>query len=482
MSSDGERPFRLRPPRPRKPSCGGETTTWSIAFKRVLHYARMSRNSSRSSSSKGRCASGGSPRSQRCAVRVTYARNGTNGLWRAHGRYLAREGASREEQSKTAGFDQREGCIDISRRLGEWQASGDERIWKVIVSPEFGERIDLDRLTRDLMGRMGQDLGTALEWAAVAHFNTEHPHVHIALRGRRDNGQPLHLDRNYIRQGLRNIVEDYCTRQLGHRTSLDAEASERREIAATRFTSLDREILRMRPSAADEGSPWSQVVIPAPTGAGQHRLRSRLAVLSRMGLAESEGPATWRVQNDLEAQLRAMQRTGDRQRVLHAHGALMSDERLPIEALDLQRFDSIEGRVLLHTEDELTGSVYMMVEGTDAKVHVIPHTAEIDEARSRGLLRPNSFVKLQRLKGAAKPLVDVVDLGDSELLLKRLHISDTARQLLKRGVMPTEDGWGGWLGRYQKAIRVTAERLQEQQRQDVERQSERRRGPSLGRA
>jgi hypothetical protein len=201
-----------------------------------------------------------------------------------------------------------------------------------------------------------------------------------------------------------------------------------------------------------------------------------------MGLAESEGPATWRVQNDLEAQLRAMQRTGDRQRVLHAHGALMSDERLPIEALDLQRFDSIEGRVLLHTEDELTGSVYMMVEGTDAKVHVIPHTAEIDEARSRGLLRPNSFVKLQRLKGAAKPLVDVVDLGDSELLLKRLHISDTARQLLKRGVMPTEDGWGGWLGRYQKAIRVTAERLQEQQRQDVERQSERRRGPSLGRA
>ena len=75
----------------------------------------------------------------------------------------------------------------------------------------------------------------------------------------------------------------------------------------------------------------------------------------------------------------------------------------------------------------------------------------------------------------------MVDLGDSELLLKRLHISDTARQLLKRGVIPTEDGWGGWLGRYQKAIRVTAERLQEQQRQDVERQSERGRGPSLGR-
>jgi hypothetical protein len=273
-------------------------------------------------------------------------------------------------QPKTAGFSQSEGCIDISCRLGEWQALGDERIRKVIVSPEFGERIDLERLTRDLMGRMGQDLGTALEWAAVAHFNTEHPHVHVALRGRRDNGQPLHLDRNYIRQGLRNIVEDYCTRQLSHRTSLDAEASERREIAATRFTSLDREILRMRPSAADESSPWSRVVIPAPTGARPHHLRLRMATLSSMGLAEPEDPATWRVQNDLEAQLRAMQRTGDRQKVLNAHGALTSDGRLPVEALDLQRFDSIEGRVLLHHEDEPTGSVYMMVEGTDATVAI----------------------------------------------------------------------------------------------------------------
>ena len=474
-------PFRLRPPKPGKPGGRGEIATWSIAFKRVLHYARMSRNSSRSSGSAGRAPGGGNPRNQRCAVRVTYARKATKGLWRAHGRYLAREGASRETETKTAGFDCREGCIDISCRLGEWQASGDARLWKVIVSPEFGERIDLERLTRDVMGRMGQDLGTALEWAAVAHFNTEHPHLHIALRGRRDNGQPLHLDRNYIRHGLRNVVEDYCTRQLGHRTSLDAEASERREIVATRFTSLDREILRMRQPLVDEGSPWSRVVITAPTGARQHHLRLRMAALSRMGLAEPEDPATWRVQNDLEAQLRAVQRTGDRQKVLNAHGALMSDERLPIEAPDLQRFDSIEGRVLLHNEDELTGSVYMMVEGTDAKVHAIPHTAEIDEARSRGLLRPNSFIKIQRLKGTGKPLVDVVDLGDSELLLKRLHISDTARQLLKRGVIPTEDGWGGWLGRYQKAIRVTAERLQEQQRQDTERQRERGRGPSRGR-
>jgi type IV secretory pathway VirD2 relaxase len=50
----------------------------------------------------------------------------------------------------------------------------------MIVSPEFGERIDLNRLTRDLMGKMEKDLDTRLEWVAVPHFNTEHPHVHVA--------------------------------------------------------------------------------------------------------------------------------------------------------------------------------------------------------------------------------------------------------------------------------------------------------------
>jgi hypothetical protein len=28
--------------------------------------------------------------------------------------------------------------------------------------------------------------------------------------------------------------------------------------------------------------------------------------------------------------------------------------------------------------------------------------------------------------------------------------------LIKRGVMPTEEGWGGWLGAYQRAILQTA--------------------------
>jgi type IV secretory pathway VirD2 relaxase len=112
------------------------------------------------------------------------------------------------------------------------------------LSPEFGERIDLQRFTCDLAEHLTADLGTKLEWLAVPHYNTEHPHIHMVIRGVKSDGRLLHFDRDYIRHGIREIAEDLCTRQLGYRTGLDSEEAERREISQARFTSLDRLILR----------------------------------------------------------------------------------------------------------------------------------------------------------------------------------------------------------------------------------------------
>ncbi len=124
------------------------------------------------------------PYSQRCAVRVMYSRNVVKGQWKAHGRYVARETTTHEVDPKAVGFDRERESIDMAAKLGAWQTAGDERLWKFILSPEFGDRLDLKRLTRDLMSRMVRDLGgSSLEWIAVAHYNTEHPHVHVALRG-----------------------------------------------------------------------------------------------------------------------------------------------------------------------------------------------------------------------------------------------------------------------------------------------------------
>jgi hypothetical protein len=177
-----------------------------------------------------------------------------------------------------------------------------------------------------------------------------------------------------------------------------------------------------------------------------------------------------------------MQRTTDRQRTLAVHGALLSDERLPIKVLDPRQVVSVEGRVLVHGQDEQSGRNYLMLEGTDATVHFIYYTPEMEEARSKGGLRTNSFVRLRKLFGDGSSVLHIEDLGDAQLLLdNRAHLGETVRRLLKRGIVPTTDGWGGWLGRYQVALRETALEMAERNKRDHMSASGRRRDRSPGR-
>ncbi len=355
----------------------------------------------------------------------------------------------------------------------------------MIISPEFGDRVDLDELTRQLMTRMEKDLGTRLEWVAVIHRNTEHPHVHVALRGVRDDTSPLHLERDYVRKGVRAIAEDLCTRQLGYRTQVDAVAAERREIEERRFTSLDRIIARRESDWVENRDSATHFVInlePDLRRVREQNISARLVVLHAMGLAEQHSPTGWHVRRDFETVLRAMQRTTDRQKMLAAHGALLSDERLPLSVLDLRKLKIVEGRVLAHGEEESGRGDwrhYILIEGTDAQVHLIYYTPEMEQARNQGKLRTNSFVRLQKLFENGLPLIEVTDEGDAEKLLKNRHyFADRARSLRGRDDQIAAGHFGGWLGRYRstlaRAIRADTEARQRSSTRG------RRGAPSLG--
>ena len=468
---DDDRPIRIRPRKPRTPQ--REAVAWTSGFRLLMHYAGGGRKVRR-----GLGLSHGfdpsRPRSQRCAVRVTYLNNRLRGQWKAHGRYLARESA-REGRDGAVGFNGNRRSVDAVRELERWQSLGDQRIWKVILSPEFGERIDLQRLTRELAARIAADHGTNLEWLAVPHYNTEHPHVHMVIRGMKSDGKPLRFDRDYVRHGIREIAGDLCTRQLGYRTGLDAAEAERWEIGEARFTSLDRLILRDVVGAAYDAPYFTVATNRAGLSDSTHLNQvARLTVLQRMGLAKPAGSNTWHVRRDIEEVLRAIQRSRDRQKTLAAHGVPVSDERLPIVVLDTRQFRTAEGRVLVHGQEEDSGHNYLMLEGIDAKVHFIHYTPEMEEARSNGQMRTNSFVRLRRINTEGRPIIDVRDFGDAEALLKnRSLLAEEARALLQEGIVPAEDGWGGWLGRFQAALASTAAEIQLWQKRSRTRPRER---------
>jgi hypothetical protein len=178
-----------------------------------------------------------------------------------------------------------------------------------------------------------------------------------------------------------------------------------------------------------------------------------------MGLAKLVASQQWIVQSDFETVLRTLQRTVDRQKMLAAHGALLSDPRLPFEITNIRNLKALDGRVLLHAEDEASGRRYLLLEGTDAKVHLIYHTQEIEEARRAGKLAVNNFVRLEKGSADRIPYIQISDYGDADALLKnRALMNKQAQTLLRQGITFHQDMWGGWLGQYHNAVRVTAER------------------------
>jgi len=452
-NDDSKREFQITPPRyRRKPD--DETRAWNSAFKQIMYYARTSRAGLGRHGQAGSSSRHGQQEfKQRCAVRVTYASNRTRGQWKGHGHYLTRESATPVQSKNGCGFGPSDQPIPIAMTLGEWQASGDRRLFKLIVSPEFGDRLDLEKLTRDLMEAMEVDLGTRLQWVATVHDNTQYPHVHVALRGARDDGRALRLDREYIKQGIRAIAQDAATAQIGYRTHADAQEAQRREVDQTRFTSLDRILGRNNQPGATKSEESGLFVVDLSIHKDKVRhyvLQARLLFLNSMGLAEKVGRKSWNVRSDFEIVLRAMQRAGDRQRALADHGALLSDNRLQSRVTDITKVEQLEGRVLGHGEEENTGRTYMLLEGTDRNLHFIYHTPEFERARQKGQLKPDSFLRVTTRLVDTKPRITIQDLGDAKrLLANREYFRGKARALISRGILPTEAGIGGWLGRYE---------------------------------
>jgi hypothetical protein len=146
--------------------------------------------------------------------------------------------------------------------------------------------------------------------------------------------------------------------------------------------------------------------------------------------------------------------------------------------LDVRNLTSIDGRILVHGEEEASGRSYLMLESTEGHVYHVYRTPEMEELRSQRGLQTNSFIRLRKLSTVRGPVVEIKDMGDSEAILtNKAHLRETAREMTRRGVYPQDAGWNGWLGRYQKALVDAAFALE----QEKANERERRRTRDLGR-
>lgn len=288
---------------------------------------------------------------------------------RAHLRYIQRDGVSKEHEPGRlydANGDDADGDAFLER------SDGDRHQFRFIVSPEDAAELgELKPFVRDLMRTMESDLGTRLDWVAVDHFNTGHPHTHIVLRGGDDQGKDLVIARDYISHGMRRRASELLTLELGPQTEQEIRLKLERQVEQDRFTDLDRQLVQQAEDGVLEMRPAKE--------AGEARFRQglqigRLRVLERRGVADEIAPGLWRLSPDLEETLR---RSGERGDIIKTMHRGLKAARLDVGAADYAIFDpgdprapTITGRIIdrgLH--DELSDGHYIMVDAADGRVH-----------------------------------------------------------------------------------------------------------------
>jgi len=271
---------------------------------------------------------------QRAVVKIHYFNHAGGGAasLKAHGKYIAREAASLEaplapdvgsaapeqeaeqarahaiyleRQGKSAFYDPSEDSVDGGARLEDW-AKSDLRHFRLILSAEEGARLrDLPSYTREVMARAGAALGTQLRWIAVDHHDTDNPHSHIVVRGRRANGQDLVIPKDFIKHGFRTIARDVATERLGQRSREDERLALDRETRRHAPTRLDK-LLEGR---ADASGRLRIAEIAAPNGDAHlsQAMKQRLRELERMGLAQDKGRGLFQLEPTWRDRLQAME-------------------------------------------------------------------------------------------------------------------------------------------------------------------------------
>ena len=402
----GEDDFRIRPGRIRsssaqraRPFIAQALAAAQKAGARVSRSGRIS-SGNRSTFGRGRTASVRANRlltgrSRVVVIKTRLVRHhARTAPLAAHLNYLRREGVTRdEEKARLFGPE----TDEVEGRAFAERCGDDRHHFRFIVSPEDAvDMADLKSFTRDLMNQMEKDLGTKLDWAAVDHWNTDNPHVHIILRGRADDGQDLVIARDYIKEGMRDRARDLITQELGPRTDLDIQRSLKRQVDAERFTQLDRQLIR-------DGHATGVIetaIDPNVRLDEFHALKvGRLRKLETLGLAEQVGPGQWAIDTKAEATLRELGERGDIIKRMHRALTDRGIERgsagyvLAAESLDAPVIGRLVDRGL---DDELKGSAYAVVDGVDGRTHHI----KLPDLEAAGDSAAGSIVELRAFDDA----------------------------------------------------------------------------------
>jgi type IV secretory pathway VirD2 relaxase len=255
---------------------------------------------------KGRAKSrsGSSGARQRVVIKALVSRHKpgkAKGSIGRHASYLGRESASADGEPGVF-YDAARDQVNARPEVAKW--ADDRHHFRLIVSPEHGADIpDMTAYVREVMRRVQRDLDTKLEWVAINHHNTDNPHAHVMLRGKREDGTDLVIPRRYLSTGIRDRASEVATELLGERSAAEVRSAKAKEVEAERFTSLDRIIERHLQKGQIDVSPSRHIGFDTED---RMLVVGRLQFLAQLDLARKERGTRWQVNDGFKGVLREL--------------------------------------------------------------------------------------------------------------------------------------------------------------------------------
>lgn len=332
----------------------------------------------------------------------------------AHLRYLERDGVTRDGE-KGRVYDAEHDVADGKAFLDRGRK--DRHQFRFIVSAEEGVELSDPRQTiRDLMAQMEVDLETKLDWVAVDHHNTGHPHSHILVRGITEDGKRLDIAGDYIAHGIRERASEIVTLELGRQNEQEVSRQLESEVHAERFTRLDRMLIAERQASNEFADLRPDQDMRDMFRTNRALMIERARKLEKLGLATEVTPGQWTISRNAEASLRDLGTRNDIIKTMH--------KALERDGLSEQRGSSqyalhndkigepIIGRVISKGlgSDELGERIHLVIDGTDGRVHHI----EVDATKVDGISRNMIVEASPQLSKPRASDLNIADVADSD--------------------------------------------------------------------